>query len=211
MSVIKVYKVKDLDTGMFRTAGGGWSRTGKTWSNLGRLKNSISGEGYYGYSNSNNKDLPEPNIVIMEIIVQETEGNISPLSDLITRERRMIQLDKKYGDSFKNLVRRIEDQGQSEQFQWVLAAKGKWDRIRRATTGDFEELMTLIKQFKLKQNVDYKKASSFNTGGAVAFARKQDAMRVRLAMKGQAAGIDIKNYVETNLDEPSKDALNSST
>ena len=211
MGVVKVYKVKDLETGLFRTAGGGWSRTGKTWNNFGHLKSSIAGEGYYGTSSNNNRELPDPDIVIIEIIVQESEGNTTPLCDLITRERRMIQMAKKYGDSFKDLVRRIEDQGQSEQFQWVLAAKGKWDNTRRAIVGDFEELLGLVKAFKLKQNVDYKKASTFSEGGAIAFASKQDAMRVRLAMKGRVTGIDIKNYVETNLDEPAKDALNSST
>lgn len=196
--VVKVYKVKDLETGLYRTAGGGWSSTGKTWNNLGHLKSSLTNEGYY---NPSKKEAPGPEEVIIEIIVQETEGNTIPVRDLIMRERKMIELEKKYGGPFKDLVRRIEDQGLNDQFQWVLTAKGKWNRARQAIEGDFEELFKIIKSFKLKQHIDYKKASTYNEGGAVAFSKKSDAMKVRLAMQGKVQGIDIKNYIETNLDE----------
>ena len=44
---MKVYKIRNKETGLFKKGGGyylpemGWSKSGKTWSSLGALKNHI--------------------------------------------------------------------------------------------------------------------------------------------------------------------------
>lgn len=39
------YKIKDRVTGLYRKADGKWSKNGKTWSNLGYLKNHFNCHG----------------------------------------------------------------------------------------------------------------------------------------------------------------------
>jgi len=58
-----------------------------------------------------------------------------------------------------------------------------------------------IKNLKLKMGTDYRKANS--RGLALAFKSKQHAMQMRLRLDSdiKVVSLDIKNFVETNLDE----------
>ena len=200
MDEIKVDKVKSTSTGLYKTSTGGWSTRGKTWNSMGHLKNSLKCEGYWGRGSNQEDICPPDDIIIIEVIIRETEANIKPLIDIVERERRLLALTKEFGESFSTLVKRIEDQNQTDKFQWVLTAKGKWNYANNVMAGAFTEMLDLVKSFKLKQNVDYKKTSNCYTGGAIAFASKADAVKVRLAMAGECHSIDIKNHIKTNLD-----------
>jgi len=200
-----VYKVKDLKTGLFMNKHACWDKKGKTWESLGKLKLSLNGHGYYSksthYQSANANAVFGDHIKIIEIKIVETEDNMSNLDDFLAKIRRYLAMGQKYGQSFQDLVERIEDQGQNHQFQWVLVANSTWDYNNQCHKGDFAEMLEIIKRLKLKQNKDYKKASTHSNGGAVAFASKQVAMTVRLTMQGKCQGIDIQDYVETDLDE----------
>lgn len=207
MAKITVYKVKDEDTGLYMSRGGGWDKKGKAWESLGKLKLALQSAGYYSTGSYrkeiNDEPLPSSSIKIIEIVIEESEGNISLLADLVDRERRYAKLGLEFGDSFKELVTRIEAQGQNHQFQWVLVTNSKWNWMDREESGGKAEALEVIKALKLKQNKDYKMASNSGRDCAIAFASKAHAMQVRLTMKNKVKGIDIKEFVETNLDEAS--------
>lgn len=203
--VVKVYKVKDTASGLYRTAGGGWSKTGKTWNNLGHLKASIAGDGYYRRHGGHRwdptdkqkgeylQDLPDPNWVIIEIIVEEREGNTRTMADLVEEQRRFMDLETKYGKSFADLVGRIEKDGSRDTWIWCLLIPSRF--------GSDDQEAALKKEMqkrKLKQNKDYRIASSYNNGMAVAFKNKQDAMMVRLSLPTDVnvVSLDIQNFVE---------------
>jgi len=210
--VIKVYKVKDLSSGLYMAAGGGFTKTGKTWNNLGHLKSSLSGQGFYQkvspYSSNHGKlnigdychDLPNPDLVIIEIVVQETIGNTIVLTDFVSRQRRLLDLREKYGHSFADLVERIEKDDQASVWQWTLVLPHSHVAEHRK---EEDELLGLLKGLKIKQNADYRKAASDNRGVAIAFKNKNHAARIKLAFSNptRLVGIDIKDFVETNLDE----------
>lgn len=205
MTTRTVYKVKDLETGLYMGKGGSWDRKGKTWESIGKLKLTLNQAGYWSnsthYPGRNESKLPGPEVKIIEIQIVETEDNMTDLDDLIIKQRRYIQLEQKYGESFRDLVERIEAQGQNDQFQWVMIVQAGYNWHTKEYTGDILELLGIIKSMKLKQNKDYKKASNYGTGkAAIAFASKEVAMRVRLMMSASVQGIDIKEFVETNLD-----------
>lgn len=201
-----VYKVKDLKTGLFMNKSCGWDKKGKTWDSLGKLRLTLGNKGYWkngaSYGSNSNEEFGD-NVKILAIKIVETEDNTSPLDDFVNRTRRYVALGNKYGRTFQELVERIEAQGQADQFAWVLVADSGWDHNNQCHTGDFAEMLEVIKSLKLKQNKDFKKASGWNSNGCVAFASKQIAMTVRLSMSGRCKGIDIKECVETNLDEES--------
>lgn len=188
--VVKVYKVKNLKTGEYRTAGGGFSKTGKTWNNLGHLKSSLSNEGWH--NTRRNLAPPSRDIVIIEIIVQETEGNTTVLADFIETQKRYRKLADKYGDSFSDLVQRIEKDGQQETWAWCLLIPLVYGK-----SADWEKsFLAELKKRKLKMGSDYRKANT--KGLAVAFKSKEDAMMVRLTLPTdvQVISLDIQNFVE---------------
>lgn len=195
---VKVYKVRNKATGEFRSAGGSFNKTGKTWNNLGHLKSSIAAEGWY---RDGDTELPDDNIEIVEVVVRYDEGNVRPMKELIIAERRKRHLAKKFGSEFAALIERIEEAGQNNDFQWVLIVDGHYNWQTSQQTGDIVEMLEIIKRFKLKHNRDYKKSTTYNNGGAFAFASKQVAMMARLQIKGNVQSVDIVKYVETNLDE----------
>lgn len=192
-NVVKLYKVKDQSTGLYRKPGGGWSKTGKTWNNIGHLKSSLHAEGLM----REGCVLPDRDIIIIEIVVQETIGNTIVLADMIEKFNRFAGLNKKYGTSFSTLVDRIEKDGQQDIWTWcliipyTLGKSAAWE----------ETTLKLLKSLKLKQNTDFRKSSA--SGLALAFKTKEAAMRVRLAIPSdiKVIGLDIKDFVESNIDE----------
>lgn len=204
-SIITVYKVKDLNTNLFMNKHGGWDKKGKTWESLGMLKLSMSTHGYWSKSThypARNADMIfGDHIKIISIKIVETEDNMSSLDDFVAQQRRYADLEQKFGESFRDLVERIEKQGQTDQFQWVLVCQSGYDFRNNVLSGDIVEMLDILKSMKLKQNKDYKKASTYKSGkAAVAFTSKMVAIQVRLAMRGKVDSIDIKDFVETNLD-----------
>lgn len=201
--VVKVYKVKDTATGLYRTAGGGWSKTGKTWNNLGHLKSSIASDGYYRRSGGHRwdpveipkgeylQDLPDPNWVIIEIIVEEREGNTRPMTELVEEQRRFMDLESKYGKSFADLCERIEKDGSRDTWVWCLLIPFAFGSADKENL-----LLEELKKRKLKLNKDFRKANS--QGMAIAFKSKQEAMMVRLSLPTDVSvvSLDIQNFVE---------------
>lgn len=214
-SVRYVYKVKNTKTGQFMDKSGWFNKYGKTWDTLGKLKLTLQQAGYYSSSEYrkevNDHPLPKDELQIITIKIVESEGNMSPLADLVARERRFAKLALEKGEIFSTLVKRIEDQGQTEQFQWVLVTDHKWNWKTRESEGGLTDILEIVKKLKYKQNKDYKKASAYNQGACIAFATKQQAMTVRLMFNGQCTGIDIKDFVEIDIDDKEDPALNSST
>lgn len=220
--VVKVYKVKDTETGLYRTAGGGWSKTGKTWNNLGHLKASISSEGYFRKSSGERwdrkpkgeymQDLPNPNWMIIEIIVEEREGNTRSMIELVEEIRRKDELAEKYGKSFADLVTRIEGDGSRDEWGWCLLIPFSFAKRQVSEAGE-AAMKNEIKKRKLKQHKDYRLASSFNNGMAVAFKSKTDAAVIRLSLPTdvEVVSLDIKNFVEEVIDETVTPALSMDT
>lgn len=194
--VVKVYRVKNNRTGLYRTGGGGWSRTGKTWNSMAHLKASISGDGWYYDRSEKFNQLPSDDIVIIEIVVQETIGNTMTLSGLVENQRRLMELKKQYGESFSKLVERIETDGQQDDWQWALVIPLKYGKSKAWE----DELVAALKTQKLKMNTDYRKSNV--QGMAVAFKDRRAAMLTRLALSSETEviSLDIKNFVETHLD-----------
>jgi len=190
---IKVYKVKDQTSGLYRTAGGGWSKTGKTWNNLGHLKNSL---GTASWSRNSDKTLPDRDVVIIEIIVKETVGNTTVLADFIEKERRFNDLADKYGSSFSDLIKRIEKDDQQDAWSWLLLVPFKHNK----SAAWEESFMMQLRDSKLKMNKDYRKANT--RGLAVAFKDRKAAMLFRLALPTDVpiVSLDIQNFVETDVD-----------
>lgn len=206
MTTRTVYKVKNLKTGLYMGKGGSWDGKGKTWESIGKLKLTLNQAGYWSnsahYPGRHEDKLPGPSVKIIEIQIVETEDTMRDLDELIIKQRRYIELERKHGEAFRDLVERIEAQGQNDQFQWVMIVDAGYDWQNKVHTGDYAEMLTIMKSLKLKQNKDFKKASHYNSRqAAVAFASKITAMQVRLSLKASVQGIDIKDFVETNLDE----------
>lgn len=200
--VIKVYKIKDTKTGLFKCANGSWSRTGKTWNSLGNLKNSLHHYQDTDYKTGDYRfDLPEPHLVIIEIEVVQTESNSKSVHDFVVEERRKAELAKKYGSSLVDLIERIEEQGLRDKFKWVLYGGNGYNYVTRENETTFSEIMEGCKRLGLKANRDYKKASRDREGGAVAFVNKTHAMQIRLGISGKINSFDINQLIETNLDE----------
>jgi hypothetical protein len=198
----KVYKVLNTETGLYRTAGGGFNKRGKTWESLGLLRNSLNSQGYTReYGEEWIAPLPDDNVQIVEIIVEETPGNTRSLREFIEQERRFKLLAQKYGDGFRGLVEKIEKDGQQDDWQWVLLIP--YTRVFGEFAGmlqEVDQVLEIIKDLKLKLNKDYRK-SGRSGGMAVAFRDKRLAMQVRLrASCPSMISMDIKNFVEANLD-----------
>ena len=200
--VIKVYKIKDIETGLFKCANGSWSKTGKTWNSLGNLKNSLHHYQDTDYKTGDYRlDLPEPNLVIIEIEVVQTESNSKTVQEFVLEERRKARLAKDYGSSLVNLIERIEDQGLRDKFKWVLYGGNGYNYTTRENETTFSDMMDECRRLGLKANRDFKKASRDREGGAIAFVNKTHAMQVRLGISGKVSSFDINQLIETNLDE----------
>jgi hypothetical protein len=197
MAEMKVFKVKNLKTGEFRTAGGGWSKFGKTWNNLGHLKASLATTWWYR-EDSEEAIKARKNYAIIEIVIVESEDNVTPMDDFVDKLKRAAKLREQYGRSFTDLVERIEKDGQSKDWQWVLIIpqNNRHPEYR-------QEMLDYIKSQKLKLGKDVRKADADQGGIAVAFKEKKHAMAIKLAMETESGlvGIDIQTFMETNLDE----------
>jgi uncharacterized protein YegJ (DUF2314 family) len=209
MTLMTFYKIMNTDTGLFMTASGGFNSKGKIWESMANLKNALRGKGYYNRQRLSNGDtpyylpLPDNNIKIIEVIVEHTDGNNWSLNETVARERRFIELAEQHGDSFSTLVRRIEDQKLTEQFQWAMIVNSGYDWKAGKAIGDITKILEAMKACKLKLNKDYKKVSHHHKS-SIAFARKEDAMRVRLMVDCPVTSINITDYMEIDLDTESQ-------
>ena len=78
MNKIFAYKIRHKLTGLYRNAGGVWSKTGKTWSNLGHLKNRLN-------SHRSRNGALEPDAVNWEVVTLEmiqSETSVVPVMEL---------------------------------------------------------------------------------------------------------------------------------
>lgn len=197
--VTKVYKIRN-GKGLWSSGGSypSFSKRGKTWDSLGHLKNHLSNytASRYGYSGNQVPDDWE----IVEVQIKYDECSRIKAKDAVAQMQRKAELAKKYGMPFANLVERIEAKNEQDIYQWVLIVgdNNRWSREKEY----LDKFKALIKANKLKQHTDYKLAYE-NDYGVFAFKDKAHAAMLRLAYDGPLVSVDIKNYIETNLDDNS--------
>lgn len=193
----KVWKIRNKD-GLWSNGGSSptFSKTGKTWSNIGHVKSHLSSFDYRTYNRDGTpayRDLPPEDWEIVEIEVRYDESSKTNVRDLVKSQRRRRELERQFGSHFSSLVGTLEDKNLQNEFQWVLI-------VGQPYRSEQLDLFTkLIKDHKLKLNSDYKKSVS-NSVGSFAFKSKLDAMKLRLAFPHEVKSVDITQYVETNLD-----------
>ena len=72
----KIYKIRNKETGQFSRGGtwalGIWSKDGKSWSNIGHLKNHLS---FWINNGKKSKNYPYANAEIVEIEINNKRGN----------------------------------------------------------------------------------------------------------------------------------------
>lgn len=83
---IKHWKIRDKETGLFskggtRTDSYLWTKNGKSWSNIGGLKNHLNQ--FVSYEGQLKKDYPYHNAEIVEVEVDYDDCFVIPVSDMI--------------------------------------------------------------------------------------------------------------------------------
>ena len=89
---MKVYKIRNKETGLFKQGGGGrfqyWTKTGKSWSSIGALKNHIRME-FWDKKKWGKDELiaiylnAHPTHEILEITIEETNIKVLNIKVLI--------------------------------------------------------------------------------------------------------------------------------
>lgn len=180
-----------------------FSTRGKAWVSLGALKTHIRylvEKSHYDKVNPSEpwrkitKSLPEDWEIVEFVIVESNTDLVRPANSVVEVMKRRETLVHHHGEAFANLVDRLEKNGQEVEYQWCLCSK---DPYRYEKMQD--ELLALLKSKKLKRGTDIQTATS---GGdtAVAFKDKSQAMLFKLEFKHKLTAVNLKEFVETNLD-----------
>ena len=180
-----------------------FSTRGKAWVSLGALKTHLRylvERHHYDKVDPAEpwrkvtKRLPDDWEIVEFVIIEENTDLIKPANSVVEIMKRRETLVHHHGEAFANLVDRLEKNGQEEEYQWCLCSK---DPYRH--TGYQDELLALLKTKKLKRGTDIQTATA---GGdtAVAFKDKSQAMLLKLGFKHKLTAVNLKEFVETNLD-----------
>ncbi len=132
---------------------------------------------------------------LIELSINLAEHAKVSCQSVIDQRKRQYGLRKKYGVAFADLVKTVEDKDENDAWQWVLCI-GSWDEPTAVA-----QMQELIKTHKLKKNKDYRSVVR-GDAGAFAFKDKGQSSLIRLAFKGECTGINIRDYVEVDVDEP---------
>jgi hypothetical protein len=188
-----VYRIRDAKTGLWSMGGyyPSFNKKGKTWSNLSGAMNHLG---------CCRTDPRSEHWELISIQVVTTPGNSTPIKDIFAKWSKRDQLSKEHGQEFANLVTVIEDRGLNEEFSWAMSFRSYGNN-----SVEFLAFKEALKQSKLKMGKDYMMRTS-QGDAAIAFKNKTDAMRFRLLYTHPIKGIDIVNYVETDLDTSTEDA-----
>lgn len=179
-----------------------FSTRGKAWVSLGALKSHIRqlAERYYGEKPDPNepwrkltKRLPDDWQIVEFVVVEENTDLIRPANDVVDQMKRRETLVHHHGEAFANLVDRLEAKDLTETYRWCICHKGSF------YDSEQEELLSYLKSKKLKRSTDIQVATS-GLGTAIAFKDKSQAMLLRLGTTFKVSSVDIKEFVETELD-----------
>lgn len=207
MTTSSVYRIRN-GKGLWSNGGArpSFSTRGKAWVSIGALKMHIRSQlerSHYDKGDANEpwkkltNNLPE-DWEIVEFIVRETDTDlIQPISTIVEKMKRRERLDHFHGLAFANLVDRMDERNQASEYRWCLCYKHDYK------IGDFSDtLIQLLKDKKLKRNTDIQIAQC-NNDIAVSFKEKSEATMFKLAFPQKLTGVDILDFVETNLDTES--------
>jgi hypothetical protein len=179
MSELKIYRIRNRQTQMWSSGGGSprWGKRGKTWDTLGHVQSHITNSIRYSKHFYDEAD-------IVEIVVQENEGNTFNISEFIDRKDRQRTLTKKYGSYLGDMVAQLEKQDLVEQYRWCLIAR------RVDSADDFAEW------FKTFARLGIRKANYRYKNNVVAFDSKDSAMKARLGTTMGLESLDLVSLVE---------------
>lgn len=179
-----------------------FSSRGKAWVSLGALKSHIRQLAEHGYHEKGDpnepwrkvtKTLPADWEIVEFVVVESNTDLIKPANDVVEQMKRRETLVHHHGEAFANLVDRLEAKDLTETFRWCICHKDDWYAPKQ------EELQDYLKSKKLKRGTDIHVATAGNST-AIAFKDKSQAMLLRLGSPLKLSSVDIKEFVETELD-----------
>lgn len=180
-----------------------FSTRGKAWVSLGALKTHLRylvERPHYEQADPKEpwrkitKRLPEDWEIVEFVIIEHNTDLIKPANNVVDIMKRRETLVHHHGEAFANLVDRLETKGEEAVYQWCLCSKD-FHGCEKAQ----EELLALLKSKKLKRGSDIQTAT-VHGDSAVAFRDKAQAMLFKLEFKHKLTAVNLKEFVETNLD-----------
>ena len=124
---MKIYKIRNKETGLFSKGGSNtlniWSKTGKSWSNIGHLKNHLNLHCKYCWSEDPKKrsDYPYENAEIIEL-----EFNFEECFKYDVEELSRQMLDNKIAD-FKDYQSKNEVWKRRKELEQLEELKRKYE------------------------------------------------------------------------------------
>lgn len=203
MSESSVYRIRN-GKGLWSNGGSrpSFSSRGKAWVSLGALKSHIRqlAERYHHEAKDEKepwrkitKTLPADWEIVEFVIVEENTDLIRPANDVVEQMKRRETLVHHHGEAFANLVDRLEAKDLTGTYRWCICHKGDYYNTSQ------DDLLAYLKSKKLKRGTDIQVASS-GRDTAIAFKDKSQAMLLRLGSPLKLSSVDIKEFVETELD-----------
>lgn len=199
-----VYRIRN-GKGLWSNGGASpsFSTRGKAWVSIGALKSHLRQMvERYGHEARDEKEpwrkiiktLPSDWEIVEFVVVENNTDLIKPANDYVEVMKRRETMIHYHGEAFANLVDRLEPRGEDVIYQWCLCSKDTayGHNIQ-------QELLNLVKSKKLKRGTDIQTAM-VGDDTAVAFKDKAQAMLFKLEFKHKLTAVNIKEFVETNLD-----------
>lgn len=178
MTELKVYKVRDKDTGLYSSGGSKpkWSKKGKTWGNKGAVTNHLNM--FCNSWSEDVKDLPEE-WEIVEMIIKEEDVTTWPARIVSDALKKRVKIKKKYG---WNMSRGLEELKNIDmdvyRYCFEIRDNVSWG-------GAFEEMLGIIKELGIKrENYRYRTP-------IIVFNNINDAFIVKLSF-----GEKVRHFVD---------------
>lgn len=116
----EVYKIRHKETGLFSRGGTDarniWTKEGKSWSNIGHLKNHLNQ--YISYSNYSGKTLTNNNpYEYAEIVKVEINYDMCFKTDVMDMVNIMIDKKVKAEEEYQKKVRQWQEERERKQLQ----------------------------------------------------------------------------------------------
>ncbi len=143
MNDIIVYKLRDTETGRYSSGGYNptWTKRGKTWNNLGSIKNHIRTwcNGSYGTLR-----MAPDSWEIVEIIIKEEDASTWPVNDYINEVKHRREIKETYGWEIYTALDELKDTD-TERYRYLFV----FERL------GFDFVIKDLKNLGLKR-VDYR-------------------------------------------------------
>lgn len=140
---IRVYKIRNRDNGLYSTGGShpSWTKRGKTWGNIGGLKNHLN---IWCSSYNGIKDIPDE-WEIVEIVVKEEDTNKWPARIVSDDLKRREAIKEKFGWHISNALDSLKNIDLN-RYRYVFEIDYSW-RNREG----FNEILKELKNLGLKR------------------------------------------------------------